>query len=228
MIKAPQEKKYYNLLPPFENLHTNVFIATVSGKSMSGKSFMTLELINRIKQKKNLGVVVLGADYSKSPVYTTLKDYYKENITFIPDVKDDSFDEVWDTFDLKYRKNPYRLLIVDDISGLLKGQLKKDLSKQITTGRHLNTFMIFQLHRLAGDCISMPILRTNANIICVSRTSAKDLEYLKEIVENDGIDKTDFNNIVKEAKTIPYSFIVYCTANTELLVCGEGGFYNYN
>lgn len=209
-LKVKDIKTFNNFNEPFETLQTPVMLSCVVGKSMGGKSFMTLELIKSIKNIDKMGLVVMGADSRKSPVYKTIEEYFRDRCTFYPEYSDDIFDKFEKLIETKpYIDFEYNILIIDDMMGMLSPVLKKRLEKAITSYRHYGINIISQIQSIRS--VSIPkVLRSNATIICVSSKAALDLKELTNITQ---ISEERLNSAVLEANKHPYSFICYCCAN---------------
>jgi ABC-type oligopeptide transport system ATPase subunit len=206
---------FHNVKEPFENITTNAFIATVAGRSNSGKSFMTKALIDSIIPVT--GKVVIGADKEKSEVYKDL------DAVFIPELDDDIFDKVKEIYETKFRSYDYLLFIADDITGLLTKTLKKKFVQWITTARHYNVFQIYQIHTLKSTVLPKE-LRANSSIIATYSRGIEDIETFEHIAKSSGIKKVAFDEALTVAHSIKYSFLVWSSFNEFLVVFGEGGF----
>lgn len=226
MIAKPKNiKKFNNFNPPFSQLTTNVCLALIDGKSMSGKSYCLLGILNTIKKEilNNCGCFVMGADTQKSDVYLELKKFFTDRIRFIPDYSDTIFNEFEEQIETKpFKDFEYNILIIDDVVGVCTPKLKKQLAKCITTYRHYNIFVIAQIQTIKSDMLPK-VLRTNTNIIAVSNKAMNDLEELKKICLNSGINTTRFETALSESRKHNYSFLVWCAANDYLVVFSDNG-----
>lgn len=209
-IDKSKIKTFNNFKEPFDTLSTPVMLSCVVGKSMCCKSFMSLELIKSMKNIDKMGLVVIGADEKKSPVYSTLAEYFKDRIVFMPEYTDDIFDK----FESLIEEPPfvdfeYNILIIDDLMGLLTPKLKKRVEKAITSYRHYGINIISQIQSIRS--VSLPkVLRSNATIICVSSKASLDLKELSQLSQ---IPQLRLDAAISEANKHEYSFIVWCVTN---------------
>lgn len=224
-IKIPEDKPLESLCAePFQNLEI-VPLVMVVGPSGSGKSFVSLAVINTLKKEviNNMACCCCGSDETKSPVFREMKSYFKERITFLSKITEHFIKDVIEIFETKYVKYNYLLMYVDDFSAALDSKNKLDLIQSLVTFRHHNCMTILNCHKLATPTIPA-ILRNNCNVIIVSPKSQKDLSCLfNDFLERAGITKERFKDCITESNKHSHSFIVYCTANSYMNIYSSDG-----
>jgi len=210
-------------LPPLDAIDILPCILIV-GSTQSGKSYIAkliLDLINP-KLRDHLGVIVVGADKTKSDKYEEIAKEF--NTVFEPRISNSSMKQVEDIADKQLSNAALIVNIWDDFFDVKHTHLR-DIGSFVTYFRHHQFILILQSHVLSNAQFPTTI-RNNSNMIIISRQANKDLKMFEEIVVNSVVTQEQFNDVMQQTKNLPFCFLCYCnfTNLKGLMVISESKF----